>query len=200
LTSGDGARREPDHLWLIVIGLIVWLVRSPLAEQAMTIGTAGGVLRVAAPAFEVIEGTVLDRLRDGRSVRLDFELDVLAQPAGPPVTEQKRSFNVSFDLWEERFAVTLLATPARSVSHLTRQAVDAWCLDALAIPLGDLGRFAGAKPFWIRVSYQVPDPPPAAGSDDEAFTLQRLIDVLGRKRRDAQLGKSMEAGPFRLSK
>src|SRR5262245_48211424 len=101
----------------------------------MTIAMTGGMLRVVAPAFEVIEGSVLNRLRDGRSVRLDFELAVLAEPAGPAVTQTRQSFNVSFDLWEERFALTLIASPARSVSHLTRKAGEAWCLENLTVPL-----------------------------------------------------------------
>jgi hypothetical protein len=180
------------------MGLLVWFVRSPLAEQAMTFTTAGGMLRVIAPAVDVIEGVVLDRLRDGRSVRLDFELAVLAQPTGPPVAQTRQSFNISFDLWEERFAVTLVATPARSVSHLTRKAGEAWCFENLTIPLTALSRFGGSAPFWLRLSYQVPDAKTA--TDDETFTLEKLIDVFGRKRRDSQLGKSVEAGPFRLSK
>jgi len=200
LTSVDCSRGGSIRPGIFIVALLAWATGTPIAEQAMTVNTSGGVLRVVAPAFEVIEGAVLDRLRDGRSVRLDFELDAIAQPAGPAVAQARRSFNLSFDLWEERFAVTLLVTPPRSVSHLTRKAGEAWCLENLTIPLGELARFGGSTSFWIRLAYRVPDQAATAGSDDETFTLQRLIDVLGRKPRDTQLGKSTEAGPFRLSR
>jgi hypothetical protein len=200
LTSADCRPGGSIRLGVCIVAFFAWSAGTPIAEQAMTVNTSGGVLRVVAPAFEVIEGAVLERLRDGRSVRLDFELEVIAQPQGPAVVQARRSFNLSFDLWEERFAVTLLVTPPRSVSHLTRKAGEAWCLENLTIPLGELARFGGSTSFWIRLAYRVPNQVPGAGSDEETFTLQRLIDVLGRKPRDMQLGKSTEAGPFRLSR
>lgn len=164
----------------------------------MTVSTAGGVLHTYAPALNVIEGAVLDRLRDGRAVRIDFELGVLTQPGDAAVVERRQSFNISFDLWEERYAVTLLTTPTRSISHLTRSAGESWCLEQMTVPLGDLARFGRSTPFWVRVTYRVPEPS-AVTDDDDPFTLQRLIDALGRKRRDRQPGKSVEGGPFRLS-
>jgi hypothetical protein len=191
-------RRHGSRRVRLAVVLLIWLAPAGLALPAMTISTAEGVLRILEPAADLIEGAILERLRDGRSVRLDFELSVLAQPGGPSVTESRESFNVSFDLWEERFAVTHLTKPARSVSHLARKAAEDWCLEHLTVPLGELSRFGRETPFWVRLTYRVPERP-ATGQDDDPYTLQRLIEVLGRKQRDTQLGKSMEAGPFRLS-
>jgi hypothetical protein len=183
----------------LAIVVLLEIPAASLCEQTMTVNTSSGVLRVSAPAFEIIDGVVLDRLHDGRSVRIDLELSVLAQPGAAAVTQARQSFNLSFDIWEERFAITHLTTPPRSVSHLKRKDGEAWCLERLTVPLAEMARFGRATPFWIRLSYQVPDPPPATGPGDETFTLQKLIEMLGRKRRDGQLGKSLEAGPFRLS-
>ena len=189
-----------DLRLIAFVTLIASLAAVPLAEQSPTISTAGGVLRVQAPGFGVIEGDVLDRLRDGRSLRLDFELAVLAEPAGSAVTKARQSFNLSYDLWEERFAVARIGTPPRSVSHLRLKESEAWCLDYLTVPLTELRRFGPSSPFWLRLEYRVPEEISTPESDGSAsFSLRNLIDALSRKRRDSQVGKSLQAGPFRLS-
>jgi hypothetical protein len=168
------------------------------ARQTVTVTAAGGSLRVRAPALQFIAGDVLDRLRDGRAVRLDFELIVFANPGGSIVARAERSFNLSFDLWEERFAATRIGTPPESVSHLTARAAEAWCVDRLAIARTELRRLEPDAPFWIRLGYQVADAAEASAEDSDAFTLRRLIDILSR-RESANIGRSLVAGPFRLS-
>jgi hypothetical protein len=157
------------------------------------------MLRVRS-AFGIVEGELLDRLRDGRSVRLDLELTVSAQRAGVPIAQTRQSFNLSFDLWEERLAVTRLGLPTRSVSHLRPRDAEAWCLENLSVPRADLSRLANDASFWIRLAYTVPDEMPVDDAEaDEMFTLRRLIELLSRRPRDRSIGKSVEAGPFRLS-
>jgi hypothetical protein len=179
------------------------LIVSPagrLLGQATTVSTAGGALRVQAPGFAFIEGPVLEQLRDGRSLLIELELTVLAEPGRRAVTTGRQRFNLSFDLWEERFAVTRIGAPPRSVSHLTSRGAEAWCLDNLTVPLVELGRLGRDAPFWVRLEYRVDTQVPESGSDaDGGFTLRRLIDVLSQRRQDPDLRKFMEAGPFRLS-
>jgi len=182
--------------------LVVVLLASPAARlsgQATTVNTSGGTLRVHAPAFAFIEGSLLDRLRDGRSVQIDLELTILTQPAGPILAKTSQRFNLSFDLWEERFAVSKAGMPPRSVSHLTSRNAEAWCLDNLTVPLSELTRLGRDTPFWVRVEYRVENQLPESDVDPETGTLQRLIEMLSRRRQDSELRKSLEAGPFRLS-
>ena len=131
-----------------------WLVAS-LAAQSMDVSTTGGMLRVRS-GFEFIEGAVMDQLRDGRSVRLDFELTVFDGPGGAAVAAARQSFNLSFDLWEERIAVTRVGKPPRSVSHLRPRDAEAWCLESLTIARTELSRLTRDTPFWIRLAFQVP--------------------------------------------
>jgi hypothetical protein len=170
-----------------------------LSGQSVTVRTVAGALQVQAPGFGFVEGPVLDRLREGRSVRVDLELLVLEGPQGAAVGRTHESFALSFDLWEERFAVTRLGTPSRSVSHLRAKAAEAWCLQTLSIPTASLGRVA-LGPFWIRLAYRVQDAVRNTDpSGDEGFTLRTLIDRLSRRGAESQTGKSVEAGPFRLT-
>ena len=72
----------------------------------MTVQDGGRRAARARAGLRLHRGTVSDRLQDGRSVRVDFELAVLEQAARADDRQAQQSFNLSFDLWEERFAVT----------------------------------------------------------------------------------------------
>jgi hypothetical protein len=164
----------------------------------LTVRTVADALHVRVSGLGLIAGPVLDRLQDGRSVRIDFELIVLEKPNGAVVTRAQQSFNLSFDLWEQRFAVTRIGSMPRSISHLTARAAEDWCLDNVTVPLAAIGRVGRDTPFWVRVEYRVPNRTAAPETDESTFTLQTLIDVLSRRREDQDRTKSVEAGPFRL--
>jgi len=189
---------------LVALALIASPGVHPSA-QSLTISTSAGTLRAKAPGFRFIQGEPLSRLRDGRSVRFDFELAVLARPGTSTIAQARHSFILSYDLWEERFAVTRIgnpgtttipATTSRSISHLTSIDAEAWCLDQLTIPVGALGRLGRDASFWIKLEYRVPE---RATSSDEGYTLRSLIDALSRRRKADELGDAIEAGPFRLT-
>ena len=177
------------------------LLTSPvlLAGQSLSVLAMEGALHVRMPQWGFIEGQVSERLQDGRSVRIDFELTVFEKPQGPTVAKAQHSFNLSFDLWEQRFAVTRIGNSPRSISHLTARAAETWCLDNVTVPLTALGRFARNTPFWVRVEYRVQARNPASNEEESTFTLRTLIDALSRRRADQEQGKSVEAGPFRLT-
>lgn len=171
---------------------VVWL-----SAQAMTISTTGDLLRVAAPGFGFLDGPVVEQLHDGRSVRIGAELAVRERPDGTVVAEARETFVLSFDLWEERFAVTRVGAPPQSISHLRARDAEVWCLERLAVPLAAVGRVGRDAPFWIRLQYRVLNPE-RASAPDEPFSLGGLIEVLSRKRSSAAAPKTLEGGPFRL--
>ena len=109
----------------------------------MTVTTTGGEVHVQAPGFRFIYGEPLARLKDGLTVRVDLEIGVLAGPGAAAAAAQSRqTFVLSYDLWEERFAVTVSAHRSRSVSHLTAAAAEAWCIQQLTVPVSGLGSLA----------------------------------------------------------
>jgi hypothetical protein len=171
-----------------------------LSAQSLRVRTAGDMVHITTTDFPFIEGPTLTRLRGGRSVRIDFELVASEGPDGSAVAESRQSFNLSYDLWEERFAVTRIGSPRRSISHLTARDAEAWCLDQITLPAATLGRSGRQASFWLRLAYRVADPDPAPpASEDSAFTLQRLIDLMSRRREgDADI-RSVQGGPFRVS-
>ena len=179
---------------LTVLGLTV----APSAAQTLTVDTAGDSLRIRAPGFSFLNGDPLARLKDGRSVRVELAAMVLPAPGKSVVAATRRIFAMSYDLWEERFAVTTVEKRAQSASHLALAAAEAWCVDQVAIPLNALGAFGRDLPFWVRLEYRVLDGDTPADSTESGYTLQGLIDALSRRRKTDSSTHALEAGPFRL--
>ena len=179
---------------LTVLGLTV----APSAAQTLTVDTAGDSLRIRAPGFSFLNGDPLARLKDGRSVRVELAAMVLPAPGKSVVAATRRIVALSYDLWEERFAVTTVEKRAQSASHLALAAAEAWCVDQVAIPLNALGAFGRDLPFWVRLEYRVLDGDTPADSTESGYTLQGLIDALSRRRKTDSSTHALEAGPFRL--
>ncbi len=194
-------RRRPGKRIVAAQAVLFFMatITVELLAQAITVQRAGDVLAVRAPSFTFIKGEPLVRLKDGRSVRVDLDLSVLPGPGGSPAAEGRQVFIVSYDLWEERFAVTVASTSAKSIANRTAAEVESWCLEQLTVPLASLGELARDRPFWVRLTSRVldGDEPPDRG-DAEGFTLRALIDALSRRRKDNVLTHAVEAGPFRL--
>lgn len=168
-----------------------------LGSQSMTVTTTGGVVRVQAPGFRFIAGEPLARLKDGLTVRVELELRVLAGPgAAAAAAHGRQTFVLSYDLWEERFAAAMSGTGSRSVSHLTAEAAEAWCIQQLTVPVSGLGSLR-SQPFWIRLESRVLNGQ-SDGRDDEGLTLRGIIDTLSRRQAREKTPHSAEAGPFRV--
>lgn len=183
-----------------LLALALLLGASPAAlAQPVRVTSTGGALTLRATGFSFLKGDPLARLKDGRAVRVEMALFVLPEPGKSPAATVRRIFSVSYDLWEERFAVATVESRPRRVSHLNAAAAEAWCLDQLAVPIDGLGSLGTNAPFWIRLEYRILDGD-AGATDDEGspFTLQALIDALSRRRRPEVPGDTIEAGPFRL--
>ena len=181
---------------LALVALLAWpAVR--LSAQALTVDAVGDALRLRAPGFSFLKGEPLARLKDGRSVRVELTGLVLPGPGKQPAAAARRVFAVSYDLWEERFAVTTVEARSQSVSHLALNAAEAWCVGQLTIPLSALGSLGRDQPFWIRLEYHILDSDPAVDQSDSGYTLQALIDVFSRRRKTEASPHALEAGPFR---
>ena len=180
-----------------LLAMLAWpAVRS--SAQVVTVEALGDALKIRAPGFSFLKGEPLTRLKDGRSVRVELAAMVLPAPGKSPAAVTRRIFSLSYDLWEERFAVTAVDARSRSVSHLVLAAAEAWCVEQLAIPLSALGALGRDAPFWVRLEYRVVDGDAAPDPSDSGYTLQALIEALSRRRQTDSSQPALEAGPVRL--
>ena len=180
-----------------LLALLAWPA-VPASAQVLTVDAVGNALKIRAPGFSFLKGDLLARLRDGRSVRVELAAMVLPGPGKSPAATTRRIFALSYDLWEERFAVTTVDAHSQSISHLAPAAAESWCVEQLAIPLSALGTLGRDLPFWIRLEYRVVDGDGASNQSDFDYTLQGLIDLLSRRRKTEPSPHALEAGPFRL--
>jgi len=169
-----------------------------LAAQSLTVRAAGDMLQVRGSGLRLIESAVAEHLKDGRSVRVDFEMTILDKAQGAAVTQNRQSFVLSFDLWEQRYAVTRTGAAPRSISHLTARDAEAWCVENLSIPLTALGRFSRDLPFWVRVEFRVQEQPPPPDDTQGPLALRTLIEVFSRRGSEQALDRTFTAGPFRI--
>jgi len=179
-----------------LLALLVW--PAVLSAQTLTVDTVGDLLRIRASGVSFLKGDALARLKDGRSVRVELAAMVLPAPGKSVVAATRRIFALSYDLWEERFAVTTGDKRSQSASHLALAAAEAWCVDQVTIPVNALGTFGRDVPFWIRLEYRILDADAATDPAESGYTLQALIDALSRRRKTESSTHALEAGPFRL--
>jgi hypothetical protein len=183
---------------LVALTLVAWAAVN-LGAQAVTVTRVADGVAVRAPTFTFVKGDPLIRLKDGRSVRVELDLTVLPKPGDSAAARNRQLFVLSYDLWEERFAVTLVGASPKSAAYLTSAGAEAWCLEQLTVPIAALGSLGRDVPFWIRLEYRILDAEPAADrKDDAGFTLRSLIDALSSRRQATALTHALEAGPFRL--
>jgi len=181
----------------VLLVLLVWPTLR-VSAQTVTVDTVGEALKIRAPGFSFLKGDPLARLKDGRSVRVELAAMVLPAPGKSPAATTRRVFALSYDLWEERFAVTTVDARALSASHLMMAAAEAWCVEQLAISVNALGALGRDLPFWVRLEYRVLEGDGSSDAGDSGYTLQALIDVLSRRRPTGSSAPALEAGPFRL--
>lgn len=151
---------------------------------------------LVAPEFHFLTGRALDQLRDGHSIGFEFQLALATQARGAAFRKSVERFLVSYDLWEERFAVMRARRGSRPVADLEAPAAEAWCLDHVVVPAAEIAR---DLLVWVRLDVRAEDATGVARSDGEGgFDLAGLIDIFSRPGRDRQMRWGLDAGPVRL--
>lgn len=194
--------RVTGRWWLFLsFGAAFWITAvasscGKLSAESLRVHLDGTRLRVSVPDLHFLGGKVLERLRDGASVKFVCQLSLSTDHHATIRTRELERFVVSYDLWEEKFSVTLLKRTRRSASHLSSAAAEAWFLEAMTI---DAAGLAQDQPFWIRIELRAEDPKEDTGLIGEpGINLARLIEIFSRPSRGQQPAVAREVGPLRL--
>ncbi len=188
---------SPSHparrLFLAALGAP--LLRS-FAAPGMSARVDGEELLILAPDFHFIGGKPLQRLHDGVTLLFLTQLSLSTDQNATVARRIPQRFAVSYDIWEERFSVTRVGSPARSQSNLTAIAAERWCLDNLGLNVAGI---APDRPFWLRLEMRVADPRDQNGVVGEGgINLTKLIEIFSRPPASSQTHWTIEAGPLRL--
>jgi hypothetical protein len=188
------------HRACLLVLVLIW--PSISNAQSVTVRTDGDQLRAGAADVHFLNGESLRKLHDGMSVNYLFQVSALTGRPGTVMVKTTYRFVISYDLWEEKFAVTRVAPEPRSISHLSVAAAEAACLDALLFPLPAINP---DMPFWVRVEYQTEESPTVtatglpAGTKDGGISLGSMIDIFSGKKPKDPVHGSIESSPVRLS-
>jgi hypothetical protein len=151
---------------------------------------------VTAPQLRFLTGPPLERLHNGAPAPFAIQLSVSTDRWSTVAQRDIERFVLSYDLWEEKFAVTKVGHPRKAASHLAARAAETWCVDELSLaPAGIDER----QPFWVRLEVRSENPAEQAELDrQEAVSLTRLIEMFSRRTRGEQTRWAAEAGPLRM--
>jgi hypothetical protein len=166
-----------------------------LSAQTLSVKLDGEQLRVAAPQLHFLGNEVLQRLRSGIAVNYVFKIGITPDRYSKPVMEISYRFVISYDIFEEKFAVSRVDPNPRSITHLSESAAQTWCLDSIALPMAKL---AADQSFWVALEYQTEEPKPAK-TDPGGSLIEQMIDVFSRKGQRQEARGSIAGGPFILS-
>jgi hypothetical protein len=122
-----------------------------------------------------------------------FRLLATTSRSGSVIAKSEYRVVISYDIFEENFQVSSVRPTARVLSHLTLEAAETACLEAMDLPVQSLGT---AKSFWLRWEYEAEQP---ATTEESDATLGTLVDIFSRRSSKQPLRGTVEAGPLRLS-
>jgi hypothetical protein len=165
--------------------------------DSLKVGLRDGLVVVDVPRMDLFRGSILTQLKNGKAVAFDFHL---ALWTGSKTNIRRRAFErfvVSYDLWEEKFAVTNLRKPRANAAGLTPRQVEFWCLQHLSMPAPDL---TGEENAGARLDVRAVD------SDHEVdlfandgLNLTGLIELLSRPARKDENRWTFESAALRVS-
>lgn len=165
------------------------------SAQTLAVKLDGEQLRVSVPQLHFVGSEVLQRLRNGIAVNYVFKIGIASNRNSKPAREILYRFVISYDIFEEKFAVSRIEPNPRSITHLSESAAQLWCLDSIVLsPVG----LASDQSFWVFMEYQTVEPKPATTESGESL-IGQLIDVFSRKTQREESRGTVMGGPFNLS-
>lgn len=181
-----------------------------MAAEELILRSGDNELQITAPRLHFLTGSSLDRLKNGAAVNYDFQLSLSLDSRTNLYDRAVERIAVSYDLWEEKYAVTRISGSStlrgaisrrsherRSASHLTSDGAERWCISDLAVST------SGVNPnqlLWVRLEVRSVDPKESSPLfDDTGISLTRLIDLFSHPPRSGQQRWTLETGPARLA-
>lgn len=143
------------HILDLAAALVFATTAAGVGAQPLTVRLEQGQLRVSSAQTQFLQGKLLSRLRNGAPVVFAVQLSLISSPRGGVLARTAGRFAVSFDIWEERFAVTRLAHSRKPASRMTAVEAENWCLEDLLLPESAVSPDAS---FWVRLDVRAEEP------------------------------------------
>jgi hypothetical protein len=173
------------------------LLRPARAAEPLGVTFDGDNLHVAPAGLHFLTGKPLTRLKDADTVTFLSQITLYSDERGTIFRRVPERVVVSYDLWEERFAVTIPGASKRSMSHLTADQAESFALENLAISALGL---APNRPFWLRFELRAASQKELSRVVGETgISLSGLVEIFSRKPGADDPYWTRSAGPLRLA-
>ncbi len=168
-----------------------------VSAQPLQLRVNGDFLHIYAPQLQFLNGKILERLKDGGDVAFLGQISASSDGHKTVLARGVARFALSYDIWEERFKVTLLGNARQSASNLSLASVQTWCLDRLTLNRSQLPT---SQLFSVRIELRVEDPADQRGILGESgISLTRMVELFSRPARDKQQHWTFDSEPMLLT-
>lgn len=181
----------------LLAGLAIPLFNAQSAPSPLlSVSFDGDNLHIAAPDLHFLTGRALSRVKDADTVTF-FSQITLSDERGNAFKRLPERFVVSYALWEEKFAVTIPGSSARTTMHSTAAQAEAWAIENLAISALGL---ASNRPFWLRFELRAATQREMANVvGDSGISLRGVVEFFSRKSTGENPSWMLQQGPLRLA-
>jgi hypothetical protein len=187
-------RKISRRNWLFA-GLALPLFRLR-ASELLHVSFDGDNIHVAAPGLHFLTGKPLERLHNTDTVVFLSQLTVYSDPYITVFRRMPERVIVSYDLWEEKFAVKIPGPAARSQSNMEAPQAEAWVIEGLAVSA--LGMDPNRQ-FWLKFELHTVNPRDLSNLvGDSGISVSSLIEILTRHTGLEESHFTLSAGPWRL--
>ena len=186
--------------WWLALAFVCGVATAMFAEE-LILRAQGNRLDFSAPRVHYLSGRPLARLKNAEPVAFDFQVRLAAQQTSNIVRSNAARFVISYDLWEERFAVARVTAPRKTASHLTAAEAEEWCVHEMSVL--DVSGIPANQPLWASMEIRAEDERESKlfgreNISEQGISLTSLIERLSRPPKATQPHWELEAGPVTL--
>ena len=198
-------RRLAKSLTLAALatGAALCVLAVTVAPARLLVHLDNDYLRISVtPRLNFLAGRTLERLKDGASVAFVGQLTIVPDPNSLVTAARSVArFALSYDIWEQKFAVTKMGERAdsrHSKSNLSSaEATENWCLENLTI---ERSMIPSDRPFYVQLDLRAEDPRDQAGIVGESgISISGVVDLFRNPVKSGQKPLRVTNGPLRLA-
>ncbi|MEO5925108.1 MAG: hypothetical protein ABIR70_14905 [Bryobacteraceae bacterium] len=192
-------RRQSIRFWWIAAAFLGGVATAMFAEE-LILRAQGNRLDFSTPRLHIISGRPLARLRNAEPVAFDFQATVASTNRTNVIKRNTARFVISYDLWEERFAVTKTTPARKTASHLTAMEAEVWCVQEMSM---DLNGVAANQPLFASMDIRAVEESETrlfgrGNITDAGISLTSLLERFSRPSKSTQPHWNLEVGPITL--
>jgi hypothetical protein len=193
-------RRHSIRFWWIAAAFLGGVATAMFAEE-LILRAQGSRLEFSIPRAHYLTGRPLARLRNAEPVGFDFQVRLATPTKTNVVKSNTARFVISYDLWEETFAVTKTAPSRKTARHLTAGEAEVWCVQEMSVL--DLSGVPANQPLWASLDIRAEDESESRlfsrnDISDAGISLKPLLELFSKPSRATQEHWTFETGPVTL--